>query len=333
MDGIQALREIKKGNIGPVYLLGGTNAFIKERIMEELKKNILEEEMSSFNLDTYQGNKQSLGEILSRAETPPVLSRKRMVIVKEVPYFKEEINEKDTEKLINYLENPSPSTCLVLVTDKIDKRKKTTKKLFLKKWVIECNPVKESDLKKWINQKLRQEKKEIKENALELLVKLVGNDLNQMENEISKLCTYLGEDKVLTEDTVRALVSASSLEVSIFSLVDNIGKKNKKEALVQLHSILKQNEPPLKILTMIGRQFRLLIQVKKHLESTKTKRELSSDMKLPAFVVNKLADQAEKFTQEELHKALIRTHETDIKIKTGILEPHFSLELLIAALM
>ena len=332
MEGTQVLREIKKGNIGPVYLLGGTDAYIKKRVLEELNKSILEEEMKSFNLDIYQGDKQPLGEILNRAETPPVLSEKRVVVVKGAPYFSEKISDGDTKSLMSYLENPEPSTCLVLITDNMDKRKKTTKKLVAKKWLVECSPVKEKDLRKWIKQKLRQEKKEVEEDALELLIELVGNNLHQMENELSKISTYLGTDKILTEEAVRALVIPSSLEVSIFSLVDNIGKKNKKEALIQLHNMLKQKEPPLKILAMIGRQFRLLIQVKNHLINGNTQREIAANLKVQTFIVNKMTAQAENFSLKELHKALVETHETDIKIKTGILEPQVSLELFIAAL-
>ncbi|PKM83679.1 MAG: DNA polymerase III subunit delta [Firmicutes bacterium HGW-Firmicutes-13] len=334
MDGIQALREIKKGSILPVYLLWGTEEFIKKKILDALKSKLIAPEMSAFNLDIFNLKKDgSLEDILSRAEAPPVLNSKRMIIVFETPYFSEITKEKEVKMIIDYLEKPASSTCLVFAASKIDKRKKSTKIMLQKNTAISCEPLIEKDLKKWINQRFRQENKSVEEKAIQSLLALVGNNLYQLDNEINKLSTYLGDENKVTENTVRALVTGSSLETNIFSLVDNIGRKNKAESLVELQSMLKQNEPPLRILTMIARQFRLLLQIKSLQKESRSKKEILSVIKLPFFVTDKLFLQADNFTFDGLARALIMTHETDIKIKTGRMEPQASLEILLAGIM
>jgi len=50
-------------------------------------------------------------------------------------------------------------------------------------------------------------------------------------------------------------------------------------------------------------------------------------------VTDKLFLQADNFTFDGLARALIMTHETDIKIKTGRMEPQASLEILLAGIM
>ncbi|RQD72748.1 MAG: DNA polymerase III subunit delta [Candidatus Syntrophonatronum acetioxidans] len=332
MEATRVLRDIKKKKILPIYLLWGEEEYLKKKIIVELKNCLVEPEMSSFNLDFFEGGNHSLKEILSRAETPPVLSNKRLIIVKNPPYFSEEVKEKkELEDLVRYLQEPVSHTCLVFSATKIDKRKKITRLLVKSNGAADCSPVKEGELKKWVRQKFRQEGKNIDNNALENLIELAGNDLNRLENEINKLCTYLGEDNNLSREKVKGLVTGS-LESGIFSLVDSLGNKNKKEALDQLHRIILQGEPPLKILTMIARQFRLLIQVKTLQEGGYTRQEMIKELKVHPFVVKKLLSQVENFTRKELKRGLIKSHETDLKIKTGQLEPHTSLEFLIAGL-
>lgn len=334
MDGIQTLKKIKKGHILPVYLLWGSEGFIKRKILDELKRILIAPEMSPFNLDTFNLKEEdSLKDILGRAEAPPVLSSKRMIIALDAPYFSEKTKEKEVKMLAGYLENPEESTCLVFSTFKIDKRTKLTKIMLQKKFAVSCEPLKEKDLRRWINQRFRQENKTIEEKALESLLILVGNNLYQMDNEINKILTYLGKENKVTEKTVKTLVTPSSPETNIFSLVDNIGKKNKAESLAELQNMLKQNEPPLKILTMIARQFRLLLQVKSLQKENRTKKEILSALRLPFFVVNKLLMQADNFSYDELARALIMAHKTDLKIKTGRMEPQASLEILLAGIM
>lgn len=332
MEAAQTLREIKKGNICPCYLLYGEEEYLKKKILEELKATLLEEEMASFNFDVYNGKKSSLAEIISRAESPAVLSHNRLVVVTDCSYFSEPLKDIETEKLVNYLEKPTAETCLVFMPSNIDKRKKITKLMLKKDWAVPCEPVKGSSLSMWIRKKLQQQNKVMDSEAQQLLTQRTGNNLHRLENELHKIFCYIGEEKVITREAVDLLVTGS-VEVSIFELVDSLGKRDKKQAFILLQGILRMNEHPLKILTMIARQFRLLIQAKSCLKEGIPRREIASLLRVPPFVVNKLLAQAENFTPSELAKALILSHETDVKIKTGRLDPYEAMDLLLAGII
>ena len=332
MDAVQALREIKNGNIHSCYLLYGEEEYLKKKILEELKVKLLKEEMISFNFDVFSGKKKSLAEIISRAESPAVLSHNRLIIVTDAPYFSEPLKDIETQKLQNYLEKPAPETCLVFMSSNIDKRKKFTKLMLKNNWAILCEPVKGSSLSKWIRKKLKQQDKDMDSETLQLLTQRTGNNLHKLENELNKLICYMEEERVIPREAVDLLVTGS-VEVSIFELVDSLGRRDKKQALTLLQGILRMNEHPLKILTMIARQFRLLIQAKSCLEEGIPRREIASSLKVPPFVVNKLMAQADNFSPSELAQALVLSHETDIKIKTGRLDPYEAMDLLLAGIM
>lgn len=332
MDAVQALKEIKKGNIEPCYLLYGEEEYLKKKILEELEHTLLEEEMAAFNYDIYSSKKNSLAEIISRAESPAVLSQNRLVVVTGCPYFSESLQDLESKKLLSYLESPVRGTCLVFISSGVDRRKKVTKLMLKNNWAVNCEPVKGSSINQWIRKKLQQENKAMDSEAQQILTQRTGNNLYRLEQELNKLFCYAGDEKIITREAA-ALLITDSVEVNIFELVDSLGRRDKKQALIMMQGILKMNEHPLKILTMIARQFRLLIQTKSCLKEGIPRREIASTLKVQPFVVNKLLGQAENFTSQELADALILSHETDLKIKTGRLDPYEAMDHLLAGIL
>ena len=138
----------------------------------------------------------------------------------------------------------------------------------------------------------------------------------------------MAEKKVVTPELVRYMVPESS-EGNIFNLVEAIGQKNTEEALFHLHKMLRQNEPPLIIMAMISRQFRLLYQFLTLQEKGLTQREMPAILKVQPFVVKKLAGQAGRYNVHAIVTAIAYLQEIDLQVKTGRLEASEALEQLI----
>ncbi len=71
------------------------------------------------------------------------------------------------------------------------------------------------------------------------------------------------------------------------------------------------------ILTMITRQFKIIIQVKELLLQNTNQKDIASQLKLHPFVVQKTTPQTRNFSIEQLKKILNGLIEIDYKIKTG----------------
>jgi len=100
----------------------------------------------------------------------------------------------------------------------------------------------------------------------------------------------------------------------------------------ELHQLLDQDEPPLKLLGMLARQVRILIQVSELRASRMTEAEIIKRLKLHPYVVEKGTAQARNFTMEQLEKAHALLVETDWRIKTGEMEDVLALDMLVVAL-
>ena len=121
------------------------------------------------------------------------------------------------------------------------------------------------------------------------------------------------------------------IETDIFKTIDAIAKRNKKKALALLHKHSEKGDSPLYLLSMINFQFRNLLMIKEKSQKVHYPQigKLSKELKLHPFVVRKGLRLSENFSFEELKKIYQKLFETDLKIKTGQIEPEMGLDLLI----
>jgi DNA polymerase III subunit delta len=158
----------------------------------------------------------------------------------------------------------------------------------------------------------------------------VGADLGQLTDAIERLVLYAAGREVSAED-VEAVVTSTRTR-SVFELSDAIGEGDAARALAALGSLLKAREPGLRILAMIARQVRLLLQARGLLDEKANKYRMAEALKLPPFVVDKLESQARRFdiaSLVDMHRAVYRT---DQLLKSSKVEDDRWLESLVLEL-
>jgi len=88
-------------------------------------------------------------------------------------------------------------------------------------------------------------------------------------------------------------------------------------------------EQPLMILAMIIRQFRIILMVKAANEKRMPKAQMAKELGLRSFIVDEALNQGRQFSTLEIMQALQACQDTDIKIKTGLINAEVGVELLI----
>src|SRR5512136_615146 len=101
----------QKAQISPVYFLFGPEDFLIEEETKRLLDQTLSPSARGFNLHIFSGEEHTPEEIVQAAQTLPMFSRVRFILVSDADQF----DEDETKPLIDYVQNPSPSACLVLV--------------------------------------------------------------------------------------------------------------------------------------------------------------------------------------------------------------------------
>ncbi|MEK4178378.1 DNA polymerase III subunit delta [Aeribacillus sp. FSL K6-1121] len=327
----------KKKQFQSLYLFYGKESFLLNETIRKLLTEAISEDEREFNYSVYDMEETNIETAVEDGETMPFLGERRMVVVKN-PYFltsekKKEKVEHNLKKLEQYVENPAPFTVFIFLLphEKIDERKKLTKQIKKAATVVEMNSFSEEETVKWIKEKAEAENVAMEKEAIDELMEKTSGNLMIIDKEMEKLCAYVGSGNKLTAEMVKQLV-ARSLEQNVFDLIDAVVKKKTEEAFKIFYDLLKINEEPIKILSLLTQQFRLLYQVKQLSKSGYGQDRMASSLKVHPFRIKLALKQEKQFSASELQSIIKALAETDFEIKTGKKDRQLALEFLLLKL-
>ncbi|SHE90816.1 DNA polymerase III subunit delta [Alkalibacter saccharofermentans] len=332
----ELLKDIKDNNIGELYLVYGEEYLLSSMMVKNLKKALVDESFEQFNYHKIDDKNTTADDIISQCETMPFMSEKRMVLIVDYPLLANTGgNEKDGDKLIEYLNSPNKSTCLVFISKTIDKKRRLYKNIAKNGSLVECAKLERKDLERWITKRIRISGKTIDKKAMDLFIEgmdYLGKDskmtLGDIENETEKLISLGGNDRIITQEEVEKIM-VKSMESNIFKMLDHIGTGNLKDGLEILDYLFDSGEPAIKILSMIVRQFRIMYQCKILKMKGYSTENIASLTGLRTFMVNNALRQSRRFDFDKLKKAYNRCARIDILLKSSRADPKVLLELLL----
>lgn len=327
-------KNIKKGQFAPIYLVYGTEAYLINETKQLLIEHVLQEDEMDFNFSQFDLEEIPVETALEDVETLPFIGERRLVFMQN-PFFltaeksKSKV-EHNVKRLEAYLSDPVPYSIVVLTApyEKLDERKKITKELKRKAVLVEAKKLGDRELKVWINERVAEYHVQIDDQATELLLELAGTNLMMLTNELDKMALYVGDDKRITIEVVEKLV-AKSLEQNIFTLVDSVLQRKMESAMTILHDLLRQNEEPIKILSVMAGQVRLMYQVKELSRQGYSQQKIAGQLRVHPYRVKLALEKTNKFQERELLSIIDDLAEADYKMKTGQADKAITLELLL----
>jgi DNA polymerase-3 subunit delta len=198
--------------------------------------------------------------------------------------------------------------------------------------IVTCEKLRRNELPDWIRQRAAARKVKLDAGAIADLAEFVGDELRQLDQELIKLADYAPHRTVTRED-VRRLVPATRA-ASVFEMADALGMGDGATAgKLMRHALDIDGEQPLRLLGMIARQYRLLIQAKA-LQAQGTKPlEMARTLNVADWTVPKLLNQASRHTFAALERGMTRILAADEAIKTGKLSDREAMDILLAELL
>lgn len=305
-------RLVERGELRPLYLLCGDEPYLVERGVKKILDRAVDPGFRDFNLNVFYGNECKGDEVFSAAQTLPMFAEHRVVLVKKGG----ELCAAAMELLLPYLQDPSPSTCLILQAEKVDGRKKFFAEFKKRGEVVEFKRPYENQLGPYVRDEVRAAGKKIDAAAAELLAYLVGNNLQELVSQIEKLCVYCGIKEVIGVAEVQAIVSDTKVE-SVFEFTDALGLKDAGRALRILTTLLGEGEAPLRILGGVARHYRQLWQVREFLDRKIPSGDLAKAAGINPYFLKKVVQQARNYGGGEFPLVFERMLELDLAFKSG----------------
>ncbi|MBW1605451.1 DNA polymerase III subunit delta [Lactobacillus sp. Sy-1] len=331
MNFYEVTTQLKKGELAPIYLVTGKQTYLMEQLKKQFVKMIPEADQT-MNLASYDMDSTPLSEAMNDAMSAPFFGEHRLVIINNPLFLTGEKGkgkiDHATDELINYVQNPLPSTILVVMApyEKLDARKKIVKMLKKQAVWVDLQEVNENETKKYVGQYLNHRGYQIDQSVMESLIQRTDGQLSAIMNDLPKLMIYCQKEKQITRDSVANLVT-KTLNQNIFTLVDLVLKKQTTSAVSLYQELLMDGQSSIQINAVLLGQFRLLLQVMVLKNYGYSQGKLASSLKVHPYRV-KLALQTSRHYQfKDLKRAFLGLTDIERQLKSTNESPELLFEM------
>jgi DNA polymerase-3 subunit delta len=302
----ELLDAIESGDLDPIYVLHSEHPILIERIVSAVRDVAVPPAARGFNYDVVEG-KPSAHRIVALAQTLPMMAQRRMVYIRELSGMPSD----EAEPLLAYLAKPNPSTVIVAVTSKLDKRIKLYSTLAKKKFLHVLEAPRR--LEPWVRAEAKEQGVLLEPPAITRLIDAIGDDLSRLALSIEQLSLFAG-NKPISSDDVDELI-ADTRERNVFELTDAIGAADRPRALAAVASLADQRESAVGVVVMLARHVRQMTLCHTLQAAGISRAQWASRLGVPPFIVDKIASQARAYTLASLAIATQRLAMADRALK------------------
>lgn len=321
-----------------IIFLHGADTFRSRRFLRELKEKFNREiDPGSSSLNVVDGQTADLTAIREKINTGSLFAKKRFTVIENI--FKNKSGALLGELEIYLKKLPEGENDIIIFRDeevagKNKKLKTEAQKLFkflaAQLYSQEFSPLVGGPLLNFIKKEAAVYGATIDSAAADRLVALTNGDTWLIAGEIKKLVGRAA-GAAIDAAAVQEMVAGADDE-NIFGLTDALSAKNKKLALELLEKQYAAGLSDEYLITMLIRQFRILLQIRVALDNRVNPAGLASELNLHPYVVRKGEQQAKNFSADQLKDYLNRLINLDARQKTGRGDAPTELALLIAGL-
>lgn len=310
------------------YLFYGAETYLIREYEAALTKAILPEGAEMMNHDIFEEKRATAAAIMDAAETLPFLNEKRLVTVRNSEFFQKAGRKEEGEKLKGFLADLPETICLLFIEEKAEKTNGLYKAVVKYGQVVEFKKPTEKDLGTWIKKRCKENGMGMSEGVLNLFLQTVDHDMKNIDGELQKLMAYKGEETEIKAEDIRAVCTVS-LEARVFDLVRAVAEKRPEKAAQIYHTLLSMKESPYMVLSLITRQFRLILETMLLSQSGMTNDAIGARLEIRDFAVKEYLRQSKRFSAEGWKHAVRDCLQVDLDIKSGKAAEETAVELLI----
>ncbi len=292
-DLLRLEKDLESGRFRPLYLLLGAEDYFRTRALVLLREKSIDAAALAFNYSVFDGRDRQAGEALALARTFPMMSPRRLVVLRDI----DALQPPEREELLCYASDPQTKCVLVLTAAGLDRRTVFFRELKERASLVTCDSLKGQALVRWAERHACGCGLKLPARLAERVVNLVGSDLNLLANEIEKLAAYSASGSLQSVEEIERLVR-SNRQHSVFELTAALGKRDRRAALRLLNMLLDGGDPPLLILAMMARHFRQIIIAKEMISDGLSEGEISRRAQVHGFALAEFLQQARSIEME-----------------------------------
>lgn len=308
-----------------LILLYGQEQYLIDGALKTAKKKYITEGAESIDfsvIDTRCDDQFSFDRLDEMVSMPPMMSDRRLVIIRQSGVTGKEVTDKDLE----ILKNIPSSSVVIFVEDEADAKRKVFKAFVQNGTVVSMGAMEEDDISARVGRMFAKYNLTIDGSASRSLISRCGSGMLTISGEVAKIALYCqnaGFSRV-TDDIIEDCCPPD-LSGRIFDIMDACGSQNPAKALGTLNNLIAMREPLIQIRVQVLNHLKRLIMAKEAGDA----RVLVSEAGMNEFYAGKLVRQAQSFTMPRLLQTYLSACASDSDVKHGLIDERYALEIIL----
>ncbi|MDR0347644.1 MAG: DNA polymerase III subunit delta [Coriobacteriales bacterium] len=295
-----------------LYLFNGEDVLKQETLLERLRQRLAAQGDLLMNSQVFSAKEIPSADVLLNAlNTIPFGAPVRLVVIKDTDTLSSALQN----SLITYIQNPSPTTVLVLVAKKLSVSGRLYKAILAhdRNSVVDCGSKKRSELPLLIRNMARSRGIDITTEAANLLVDLVGASTVSLDTEVAKLVAIAkaaGSGRIEDEDVAHNV--ARLVEPKPWDLTNALALRDTALCL--------QLVDRMRGYTAVGLFTQCVTKLREILTAATLKKRglpVAATMGKRDWQLREVMQGTERYRQDELESLLKRAPEIEMRMKTG----------------
>lgn len=296
-----------------LYLIVGEDQELVNFYLNKIMNEIGLDEDKKINYDM---NTSSISDILDEVSMISLFSSEKVVIGYNFDISK--ISDNDRDYLIRYLNNNSSNDrYIILIAGKVDGRSKDYKIFKDKFKIIDLLQVdNDKDIYKYIEDYIKDRGYKIDKYNLDYLVELLGNDINNINNEIDKIILYLSDDKVISREVIDKLVS-DNIDNIMYEFTNAVLDRDYEKISKMYNDFKIENVGYDYLIGSLGNALRGALVIKILYNQGNSNSEIAKFIGKKEFYVKKMLERLYNYTVDDLCILIDKLGIIDREYKSG----------------
>ena len=330
-------RQIKNGDYKNLYLLYGEEKMLVSAYSARLSEKMMGKAPSDFNYHRFNEN-STIQQILPTMDIIPFNAPYNYVCIED--FDVEKISDSDLKLFFKALSDIPEGTVVVIAMKTLlpsGKKPSCWKKIIdtADKYGVAVEFAKKSvsDLRKQLISWASKRELILSSNNATKIIEYSGTDLNNLKNEMDKLCAYVNQGEI-TAQHIDMLIT-KNLATRVYDMTDAVILGDWEKAFKRLDLLFYQREEPIMILAELSSTYTDMYRVRMAVESGMRAEDVAKDFdyKRKEFRLKKAERASSKLTTEQICSCIGHLANANTAMNSTSTDKRLLLEQLIAKLI
>ena len=262
----------------------------------------------------YDNNEDTFVSVIEEASMKSLFSSLKVIIVNNFNIDK--ITDYEYECFSKLINSDIQDVYMIFITDKVDARRKSYKIFKDNFEIIELENIDNLNVLDYIKDKILDNGYKISDSLLDYLFSKLGNDINNINNELDKLFMYKCDDKNINREDIDLLI-LDNIDNVIYEFTNAIMDNDYNKIKMMYDKFKLENIGIDYLMISIYNSFRINYIIKLLYNKNMSNLEISKVINKKEFFVKKSLERLYSYSLDDLGKYLNKLYEIDRDIKNG----------------